>query len=550
MENRDRGLMTAAGRENLGRRTFLKVTGAGAAATGLAVILDSRWSLAQTTSDPAVVGEWSSTVDLPIVAIHTHLLPNGNVLAWGRREEPARPSLGAEAAVWDPTLASPRYHGVHNPYVDIYCTGHAFLADGRLLVAGGHVDPDFVGSNVTSIFDSRLVNPSTKTAGWSRGPDMQAGRWYPTVTTLGNGDVLVVSGTITTEGQVNRIPEILTAATGWQALPDAALSLPLYPWMHLASDGRVFCSGPEGTTRYLDTTGRGRWTPGPSTKVGDRHQYEGTSVMYEPGKVLIVGGGNSPFTSAEVIDVNDTSPRWQDTDPMTFPRRYLNATILPDGKVLVTGGSSSPHFNDPAGAVYQAEMWDPATGRWSMLAAMRTPRMYHSTALLLPDGRALVAGGNRPGPDIGRYNAEYYSPPYLFKGDRPRITSISSAQEIIGYGETFRVDTPDAADIGMVTLVRLSSVTHEFNQNQRFNRLAFAGTEAGTGLSVTVPSDPNICPPGHYMLFLLNRAGVPSIAKITRIGAINWTTDEASDSQVSTVPPRRTDRRPRPRARW
>ncbi|PYN90404.1 MAG: hypothetical protein DMD89_33675 [Candidatus Rokuibacteriota bacterium] len=569
MENRDRDCLTETARKDSGRRTFLKIAGgAVAAATGLAGILDfgraPAWvkakkfpgeALAQGTTEPAVVGAWSGTVDLPIVAIHMHLLPDGSVLAWGKPETPPDPSFGVEAAVWDPTLTPPTFYGAHDPYVTIYCSGHSFLADGRLLAAGGHMN-DFVGSKVVSIFDF-----SSRT--WSRGADMLGARWYPTNTTLENGDVLVVSGSIT-ESQVNTIPEVWNAAAGWRSLTGAALSLPLYPWMHLAPNGMAFYSGPEGTTRYLDTTGTGRWTTVGLTNFGDRHQYEGTSVMYEPGKILIVGGGNPATASAEVINLNDASPQWRSTNSMTFRRRYLNATILPDGKVLVTGGSSSGAFSDPSGAIYNAEMWDPATESWSTMAAMSTSRLYHSTALLLPDGRILLAGGGGDGAggDIDHYNAQYYSPPYLFKGVRPSITSISSAQATVGYGETFLVGTSDTADITKVTLVRLSSVTHEFNQNQRFNQLAFSTTSDGTGLSVTAPSDPKICPPGHYMLFILNSAGVPSVAKITRIGAlgvpadttppvissvaasnistsaatITWTTNETSDSQVEYGP--------------
>jgi len=523
MDIPDRGRMTTAGRTTLDRRTFLKLTGSAAmaATTGLAGILESgrapAWAhkelSVQALNTPDVVGQWSSLVYLPIVAIHMHLLPDRYLLAWGKPETPPDPNFGVEAAVWDSTLVSPAFtdfYPAHDPYVTIYCSGHSFLADGRLLATGGHLG-DFVGSKVTSIFDF-----STRT--WSRGPDMNGARWYPTNTTLANGDVVVVSGTIGQENQVNKIPEVWSAATNsWRSLTGASLSLPLYPWLHLAPNGQAFLSGPGRNTKYLDTSGTGRWTSVGRTKFGDRHQYEGTSVMYEPGKVLIVGGGSQATVSAEVINLNDASPGWRYTGSMTYPRRYLNATILPDGKVLVTGGSSSSAFSDPNGKVLNAETWDPAVGSWSSMAAMSTSRLYHSTALLLPDGRVLVAGGGGDGAggDIDHYNAQYYSPPYLFRGQRP---TISSAPATVGYGQTFAVVTPDAGAITQVTLVRLSSVTHEFNENQRFNRLAFTGRPDGTALDVTAPSASNLCPPGHYMLFVLNSAGVPSIAEIVRIG--------------------------------
>jgi len=304
-------------------------------------------------------------------------------------------------------------------------------------------------------------------------------------------------------------------------LNNAQLTQPLYPWMHLAPNGKIFNSGPQQTTRYLDTSGTGSWTTVALTNFGDRQQYAGASVMYEPGKVLILGGGgggvNAPTPTAEIIDLNAATPHWQFTSSMAFARRYPNATLLPDGKVLVTGGTSTG-VDDTLGAVRAAETWDPATGTWTTLASMSVPRMYHSTAVLLPDGRVLVAGGgglNNPGLEGNHYDAEYYSPPYLFKGARPVVSSVP---ETAAYGQTFLLATTNAASISKVTLVAPSSSTHEFNSHQRFVPLTFSPTPDGAGLTVTVPSNPNVAPAGYYMLFILNTAGVPSVASRISIG--------------------------------
>jgi hypothetical protein len=200
---------------------------------------------------------------------------------------------------------------------------------------------------------------------------------------------------------------------------------------------------------------------------------------------------------------------------MAFGRRQLNTTLLPDGTVLATGGTSSPGFNDAGLAVLAAEQWDPGTGAWTTLAAMKIPRLYHSTAALLPDGRVLSAGGGFPpatGGDLHHPNAEIFSPPYLFRGPRPAITAAPS---LVSYGQAFPIETPDATRITTVRWIRLSSVTHSFNESQRSNTLAFSVVRGG--LYATAPADSNRCPPGHYLLFILNGDGVPSIGRIVQV---------------------------------
>jgi PA14 domain/Domain of unknown function (DUF1929)/Kelch motif len=457
----------------------------------------------------AAMGAWSGPVAVPVVAIHLQLLPDGSVMAWGKPETPPLDGRGP-LRLWDPTLALPTFHEVTNPYVDVYCSGHNYLGDGRVIAIGGHIR-DFVGSDVVSMFDWR-------TRRWDDGPRMSAGRWYPTTTVLGNGDLLAVSGDVDTTVGVNRLPQVLEGSTGaWRDLTNAQLGMPLYPWMHLAPNGKVFNSGPGQTTRYLDTAGSGAWTTVALTNFGDRLQYQGTSVMYEPGKVLILGGGNPATATAEVINLSDASPKWRYTNPMSWPRREPNATLLPDGKVLVTGGHSA-ELRDPRQAVYNAEIWDPASETWSTMAPMKTSRLYHSTAVLLPDGRVLVTGGGGDGSagDIDHYDAEYFSPPYLFKGARP---TIEAAPANIAYGQDFALAASDAAGITGITLVALSSTTHEFNQSQRFVRLSFSpGAQPGS-FSVASPSQPNLAPPGYYMLFVLNGNGVPSVARMVLVGS-------------------------------
>jgi hypothetical protein len=214
-----------------------------------------------------------------------------------------------------------------------------------------------------------------------------------------------------------------------------------------------------------------------------------------------------------VIDLYDPTPEWQSVAPMTYARRQHNATLLPDGKVLVTGGTSGEGFTNEAEPVLPAELWDPASETWKTLPAMQVTRGYHSTALLLPDGRVLVAGGGQGAGATSFHNeAEIYSPNYLFKGARPKITT---APTFISYGQKFTISTPDPSIIGSVSLVRLPSVTHAFDQSQRFMWLGF--TKTSTGLRVTAPASGVIAPPGYYMLFIINKKGIPSVAAIVQL---------------------------------
>jgi hypothetical protein len=387
----------------------------------------------------------------------------------------------------------------------LFCSGHAFLSDGRLLVAGGHIEDEH------GLPDANIFDPGTAT--WMAVAPMRRGRWYPTATTLSDGQVLVLAGRDETSIPVD-IPEVWTG-TGWRALAAAGRTLPYYPRTFVAPNGLVFYAGELRETAYLDPSGDGRWISAAPSNYG-RRDY-GSAVMYSPGRVLIVGGSDppdgAPTNTAEVIDLNAAVPYWRYTGAMSHARRQFNTTLLPDGQVLATGGTSAARFSDPVGAVRAAEVWDPASERWSALASASVTRVYHSATLLLPDGRVLH-GGSGDGPGLPReLNAEIFSPPYLFRGPRPLIVS---APERVTYGEEFFVATPHAPQVVRATLVRLGSVTHGFDQNQRFLELSLQ--RAAGGLTVTAPAAGALAPPGDYLLFILSAGGVPSVAKTLRIG--------------------------------
>ena len=345
----------------------------------------------------------------PIEAIHATMLPTGKVMVWQ--------SWTQSVGLWDPETE--QFSQPSLPDINIFCSSHAWLPDGRLMVVGGHIANN-VGEAAANIYDPFTDSWAGNVAA------MNAGRWYPSATTLGNGNILAMSGDISTGGNTNNLPQVYDVETNtWRNLTTAQKTLPLFPRTFLAPDGSVVSlSGNGDETERLDTSGTGQWSYLGQTLDNNLHNY-GPAVMYDAGKVAYIGGGHEPTANISLIDLNDAQPQWQyGADAMAQPRRQNDATILADGSVLITGGSSVTGWNDPNGAVSIAEIWDPVTQQTRQVdAASNLYRGYHSTATLLPDGRVLVTGGDH---DQGGFsqnlNAEIYSPSYLFNGDRPEVT--------------------------------------------------------------------------------------------------------------------------------
>ena len=470
-----------------------------------------------------IKGKWGPVLKWPNVPIHAHLLPNGKVLFWGRREWNAQNTAPAQGLdphnckprIWDPTTGN--FTLLTEPGFNLFCAGHTFLPDGRLLIAGGHYG-DEKGVEKAVIFDP-AIDPAVESP-WKHLPDMNKGRWYPTAITLADGSVLVSGGT-DQHKQINNVQQIFKNGE-WKKTQNFDRLL-YYPHLHVAPDARVLLAGPDRETQRLNTT-TATWTILGNRKNHAPSLKEAPSVMYQPGKVLFIGGGDPPQKSVEELDLTQGAPEWKEIAGMIRARRHHNATLLPDGSVLVTGGTEGQGFNDLSKPVKVPEVWDPLTKKWTLMAEEAKPRLYHSIALLLPDATVLSGGGGeyRPDnhhqnhPDDSHRNAQIFSPPYLFKSsaENPRPT-ITNAPTEVGYGQSFPVQVAAGATIGSVTWVRLGSVTHSFNSNQRFNSLEF--TASGTNLTVKTPPSPNVCPPGHYMLFVLDQNKVPSVSRIIRI---------------------------------
>jgi Domain of unknown function (DUF1929) len=288
----------------------------------------------------------------------------------------------------------------------------------------------------------------------------------------------------------------------------------------------VFLAGFSQPSRYLDVAGTGQWTT--VAYRNEPNRVMGSAVMYAPGKILYVGGGKGPpydappTASAEVIDLNQSAPSWRPVAGMAFARRQTNATILADGSVLVTGGTSGSGFNNQATAVHAAELWNPQTETWTTLASETRNRTYHATAILLPNGKVLSSGSGEGGGISfanSELSAQVFSPPYLFNPDGSVATrpSLSAVPTRVSYGQSFTVGTSNPSAIARGTLIRVSSVTHAFNAGQYIYPLGF--TLAGSSsLRTVAPPNGRMAPPGPYMLFLINKSGVPSVAKFVTVG--------------------------------
>jgi hypothetical protein len=553
-----------------GRRSVAHAAGgnSGAAALKNTAVLAAL----QANSDPSVAGRWEpqengTFVDTswPIPPIHINLLPNGKLLFWAR--DKSSDGLGFDiqdfttAHVWDPFYRT--FTGANNGRTNLFCSGHSFLPDGRLLVTGGHNilttnrTAEGMGSIHTNIYDY-------KTGSWTAGPDMNNGRWYPYNVTLANGETLVVSGsylTTTASGAQttaqNRVAQILDAQGNFRNVIDprgfSISDIQNYPLLHSMPDGRVLVAAARTQQQSVILTpssvdGEGAWVRGPF--LTSQHD-QATSVQYQQDKVLIIGGrfNTQATTTSEIFDLNAT-PTLRTTQPMNFPRMHHTSTLLPDGKVLVTGGTSCPGTNELncgpngsyGGAANNPELWNPADETWTVMTPHQEARVYHSSAILLPDGRVLVGGGGLPGAtgeypagnDVARRlsqhkSAEYFYPPYFYLpggGLAPRPV-ITSAPKELTYGQNFSVGvgTVTAQDVESAVLVRLGAVTHGFNQDQRRVPLTVTSRAAdGRSLNLNAPAGGTQAPPGYYMLFLLKRNGAnltPSVAKIVRVNKVS-----------------------------
>jgi YVTN family beta-propeller protein len=491
-------------------------------------------------------GVWSATQPWPLNGLHSVLLPNGKVLTFGTPTGNAAAQDGRYYDVWDPAQgfgSASHQTSFQGDRMNSFCGAAAYRPDGTLLVAGGN-----------SPLDSNLLTPSS--ANVAASPFRLADeRWYGSLITLPSGQLLMLGGstpygglrayqdpdTYATNGAISMTPELYDASTGWRSLFGAQSREAFgpdhhrywYPRAWVVPSGQVFGISSEKMW-YLNAADAGSVTVAGDFKTGadatTRPNIGPTSaaVMFAPGRILQVGGngyhdGHATPSSvlATVVDVSGAMPVVADTAPMSFARQWPSATVLPDGRVVVTGGTRFGN-NGGADAVYAAELWDPSTGTWSVGASAAQIRVYHSAAILMPNGSVLSTGGGAPGP-VNNLNAELYYPPYFFRAaagggaelaPRPELSAISALS--VGYGAQLDVDLATPAAVSKVVLIGASSVTHSFNGSQRRQELDFLQQDGR--LAIGVPASANEAPPGYYLLSVIDSVGVPSRSVIISIG--------------------------------
>lgn len=461
-------------------------------------------------------GEFGPVEEWPLVAIHSNLSPDGEVLTYGTNADGTQTGRFIYD-VWTPNNLAASGHTTldNSTQTDLFCSLQINRADtGEVLLFGGDT---WNGTSTTGIGNNDInsFNPSDNSL--TPLPGMNRGRWYGTGTTRPDGSIYVQGGT-----GGGDFPELWTPEEGATLLPIATSALSdFYPRNFVLSDGRIFGIDARGQMYSVSQD------LSSLTRLGNlstpSHGNSVATVMFEPDKILYFGGDS---TDAWIVDMSNgrSTPSITRTGSMSDSNRaWVNGTILPDGRVLATGGAEKPShifFNDPLvsyDVAYAAEIWDPQTGQWTVGDSAAQARLYHSTALLLADGRVLTAGGGAPGP-VTQTTAEIYSPDYLRRADgtpTPRLSLNSVSPSNVQTADSVTLSVSNGADVERVTLVKTGSVTHSFDNDQRFIEMPF--TTSGNSIAISMPSSSGVLTPGYYHVFVLDENDIPSPSKLLRV---------------------------------
>ncbi|MBW4507624.1 MAG: DUF1929 domain-containing protein [Scytonematopsis contorta HA4267-MV1] len=464
---------------------------------------------------------WQISSTCPINPVHAAVLRTGKILFFaGSGNDPNNVANSSQgAAVWDINTGNFTRPQIpvraDGSIIDVFCAGQSFRPNGRLFVAGGTLQYDpFFGTQESFVFDP----PAER---WIQVASMKRFRWYPTVLTLGSGRILAVSGLDEANRLVRQQEVFVGGTTGWSLFTTQTSPFALYAHLFLLSSGKIFYSGAQlggnnGVPPTILTLPSNF-----SAAIGEQavsglqapdSANQAASVLLPPAqdqRVMILGGGDgngNATNRVNIVDLKQSSPTYTSAPPLNNPRMHHNAVILPNRTVFVCNGSRADE--NVAQSTFPAEIFDPATNTWSLA---ETPningRVYHSVALLIPDGRVVVAGGN---PTRGTFEAriEIYIPPYISQ-TRP---TIQNAPRSIRYTTgRITIDTVQAQTIKWVHIVRPMAPTHGMDTDQRLVDMPITA-RTGTSLTVQVPNNRNLAPPGFYMLFIVDNNNIPSVA--------------------------------------
>lgn len=500
-----------------------------------------------------------------ILAVHAALLHTGKILYFGGDQHINSLNQNGDVdhtRLFDCTTRTITQVTGLPGNVDLFCSGHAQLADGRILAAGGtrkwggggvHPAGHFIGIRESYLFDpadeqwhvtGKMVTqrPGDVRAGLDI--EKTGGKWYPTLVTMPDGRVLSVSGhpEIDDSRHNNNSLELYDVVSGTWSIVGAVDYANIdsvdarryeYPRLHVLPDGSVISMSPMANRRlekwhpYTDATD---WddviAPPPEGIYDNWFAQDTTSVMLplspqdEYRARVMQAGGSMPY----ILDTGNPAAGWIAAPRAMFDhpaagdmnpvRENADSIILPTGEIFIEGGLKSG-LNDSTG-VRAPETYHPASGTWRVLPASPVVRGYHSTALLMPSGAVWVAGSNinaaANDPAKRELRIEIFEPWY-FCGKRPGITDIAPTA---CHGEMIEITTPDAPAITKVVLVRCGSVTHNFNADQRLLELEFR-REGGDVILAQVPSEPNVAIVGYYLAFVIDTGGRPSTGRFVRI---------------------------------
>ncbi|CAI7980197.1 Galactose oxidase [Frankia sp. Hr75.2] len=470
-------------------------------------------------------GRWDIVADPGSRSIHAALLRTGKILllAGSGNDQASFDAKRFETLLWDPVANT--FEQVYTPW-DVFCAGQAFLPSGELLIAGGtkkyevlaQDSPDGKKQEYQGLKDSYTFNPQTER--YEKTGDLQFARWYPTLVTLASGQVVAVSG-LNEKGDIDpgNTEWFDQASRTWNHNEGLVKEFPTYPSLLLAGDGRLFFSGANagyGPTS-LEARHPGLWSLAdgtfqeiPGLPDPEINETAGT-VLLPPAqeqRVMFVAGGGVGDTQVAtartaVVDLDEPNPHYVQGPDTTVAKRYPGVVVLPDDTVLVSGGSTAYRQKD----TQTAEIYHPDTNTFTPAADPLVGRDYHSSYLLMPDGRVAVFGSN-PLSDENFFETqiEIYSPPYMYQGERP---VIQTAPTSVTRGTT--IDLGVSQEVSKVRLIRPGAYTHVTDTEQRSVALPLV-SQANGKVTVSVPENGNLLPPDWYMLFVDNGENIPSVA--------------------------------------